>query len=129
LNALVGRALGGNFTLEQARARLRQASAAAAQAGAARLPEVSYSAGASVARVRTDTGYSVSSLELAEARLGALNTLLTPPASNSWEAGLRAAETKLRALDALLSSPPDGVTTATRENYALGLNASYELDL
>lgn len=129
LDALVARALGGNFTLEQARARLRQASAAAAQAGAARWPEVSYSAGASVARVRTDTGYSVSSLDLAETRLGAVNTLLTPPASSTRDAGLRAAETKLRALDTLLSSPPDGVSTVTRENYALGLNASYELDL
>ena len=52
LDGLMARALRGNLGVAAAEARLRQARAVAAKAGAALLPEVTGSAGAGVARVR-----------------------------------------------------------------------------
>ncbi len=135
LTQLVSEALGGNFTLAQARARLRQASSVARQAGALRWPELGYSADASVARVHTDTGQSQSGLETASQKLGALNTLLesgtgtATNAQNSVSAGVRTAQTRLQALDTLFSEAPSSETTTTNRSYGLGLTTSYEADL
>ena len=56
LNALIGEALAGAPTLAQAEARLRQAEGIAQQAGAARLPQVSAEAAASVVKQSSNNG-------------------------------------------------------------------------
>jgi len=54
LNGLIARALGGNLSIEQASARLRQAKASAVKSGSARFPELSGAAGASTKYTHTD---------------------------------------------------------------------------
>ena len=56
LDTLVGQALSGNFTLQEAWARLRQAQALAVQTGANLYPDLNVTAGGSTARQRTDSG-------------------------------------------------------------------------
>lgn len=54
LNGLIGRALGGNLSIEQAATRLRQAEASAVKSGAARFPSLNGTAGASTKYTHTD---------------------------------------------------------------------------
>ena len=56
LTAMVDEALGGNFGIKEAWARLSQAQARAVQAGAARYPELNAAAGATLGRQRTGSG-------------------------------------------------------------------------
>ena len=55
LNALIEKALSGNFTLKLAWARLNQTKALSVQAGSALYPELTVTAGASRVRQRTET--------------------------------------------------------------------------
>jgi outer membrane protein, multidrug efflux system len=77
LNGLMASALDGNFTLQQAVARIRQAGAVAKQAGAFRYPDLGYETSSSVTRTHTDTGESTPKLDIATQKLGALGTLLS----------------------------------------------------
>lgn len=95
LNRLVDGAVGGNLTLQQAVARIRQAAAAAERAGALRWPEVSYGADGSVSRRHTDTGESQPVLSTAAQKLSALNTLLN---NNPFAAGAQGSGSATPAL-------------------------------
>ena len=136
LTRLVDEALGGNLSLQQMYARLRQAELLAREAGALRWPELELGADASVTRRHTDTGASYSDLEVAIEKLNALNTLAGSasgtPATTKLEAlsdALRAAQSKVQALDTLLAGPPSSQMTATTRSYGFGLGTSYEVDL
>tara|TARA_R110001592_G_scaffold36518_4_gene122823 strand:+ start:1527 stop:1880 length:354 start_codon:yes stop_codon:yes gene_type:complete len=65
LDRLVSSALDGNFSIEQAVARIKQASAVVEQTGALRRPSLGYSGDAAISRRRTE--------------LGGENRRLTPP--------------------------------------------------
>jgi len=141
LNRLVEEALSGNFTLQQAVARIRQAGAIAKQTGALRWPELNFNADASVTRTHTDTGESTPIWDTATQKLNALNTLLgggatptsagggTTTALSSAQSALRYAQSGIQAAETLAADPPSSEMTTTTESYALGLSASYELDL
>ena len=59
LDRLMSRALGGNLSIEQASARLRQAEAVAVRSGAARFPQLSGNAAAGTRKVSSDRQGSV----------------------------------------------------------------------
>ena len=75
LNGLVETALAGNFDMQAAWARIRQAEAVARQAGANRLPTVQYEAGAGISRIQSQSS-SQSDRRTTE--------------EQSWDAGLAA---------------------------------------
>ncbi|HIJ73780.1 MAG TPA: TolC family protein, partial [Candidatus Hydrogenedentes bacterium] len=144
LCGLVQQALDGNFTLQQAVARLRQAAAVAKRAGAVRRPELDFNAEASVTRTHRDAGESPPLMDTAAQKLNALNTLLggAGPGANAGgnaaastsalgaaASAVQSVQTRVQGLDALLSAPPASETTFTAESYLLGLTTSYELDL
>jgi NodT family efflux transporter outer membrane factor (OMF) lipoprotein len=154
LDRLIGEALSNNFSLQQAVARIRQAGALAKQAEAARWPEVSYSADASVTRTHTDTGSRDRSAAVSAAsqKLNALNTLLSGGSSamssatgseststglagtvqaglQNAQSNLQSAKSKVDALQTLTSKAESTESTTTTESYGLGLTTSYELDL
>lgn len=135
LNGLIEEALVGNFTLQQAYARLVQAAGIAKQAGALRLPDLNYTGDASVSRLHTDTGESTSVAD----RLQQVNSTI------------QQANELLSLLQGAAEEPGDGSTpgsgggaatggggapseepyerTFTTRSYRFGLASSYELDL
>ena len=131
LSALVEESLRGNFSLQQAYARLRQAGALARQARAARFPTLGYSADASVSRTYTDVATaSVSPADTATNTLNALGALASGGSGGVISAtSLQSAQSRLQALDTLFGSPDSVDETTTTESYAVGLSASYEVDL
>lgn len=131
LNDVVNRALAGNLTLQQIYARLDQAEAVARQAGAAFYPDLDFDAGVSSSRRRTDTGVSVSLLDTAAGRTGAIGTLVAPlpGAGSSVVDVLRSTQGRLGAVESLLQSPPDSSVTSTTHSYRFGLASGYEVDL
>ncbi|QTA80911.1 putative RND efflux system, outer membrane lipoprotein, NodT family [Desulfonema limicola] len=60
LNELIEDALSGNFSIKEARARLMQAKALSAKAGADRFPDLNFNAGTTQGRQRTDTSINTS---------------------------------------------------------------------
>jgi len=134
LDRLVDETLAGNFTLQQAVARIRQAAAIAQQRGALRWPELGYNAEASATRTHTDTGERAPKLEIASQHVSAFSTLLSgrsgPTSATSTAATpLQSAQSRLQALNTLLSDTPSSERTFTTESYLAGLTAGYELDV
>lgn len=63
LNQLIDNAMGQNFSIRQAKARLDQAQAVSMASGAQRLPQLEYEAGASTSRTKTEAGGQTSEQE------------------------------------------------------------------
>ena len=103
LNGLVANAIDGNFTLQQAVARIRQAGAVAKQAGAFRYPDLGYEGSSSVTRTHTDTGESTPKLDIATQKLGALSTLLSTNGMATATGSSSATSTGNPLLDAALA--------------------------
>ncbi len=141
LTQLITMSLSGNFSLQQAYARLDQAGAIAKQSRAYRFPSLTFSGESSVSRVHTDTGSTGTDLNTVSQKIGALATLLTPAGSavdassgadSSLElaqSAIRTAQGKVQALETLLTEPVSSSITSTNESFKLGLVSSYELDL
>ncbi len=125
LNTLIDTALSDNFTLAQAVARIRQASALAKQSRASLWPQLNFSADASVTRSRTDTGVSPDRLSIANQKLNALSQLLDGTGVTS----VQSAQSKLNATKTLLEGPVSSVSYNTTESYQPGLTVSYEADI
>lgn len=77
LDQLVEQALSGNFTVQQALARIRQAVAVAKQSGAFRWPDLSYNTQASVTRTHVDSGESVPVIDTMTQKANALTRLVS----------------------------------------------------
>ncbi len=117
LSRLVDAALAGDFTLQQAYARLEQATQVAVQAGALRRPEVNITGDLSVTRRHTDTGQSISTARQVSTNLQQIDQILSTVAGTG-SAGTGAAQTAASSTQ-----------TSTTESYRFGLASSYELDL
>lgn len=134
LNQLVEKALAGNLNLQQVYARLTQAEMLARQSGAALFPAAEITGSLAATRRRVDTGESVSGLDIATEKAGALSTLLATPGTpaNPLDAaatGLRSAQSKLGAVQTLTAEPRSSSRTSVSHSYLFGVGLSYEVDL
>lgn len=129
VDGLVTQALEGNLTLQQVYARLTQAEMLARQAGTSRYPELNVTGDVSATRRRTDTGESVSDLDIAAEKLNALDTLLGTATPAGLPEALKVARSKIQAAETLLADAPSSSVTTTTHAYRFGLASSYEADL
>jgi outer membrane protein, multidrug efflux system len=138
LNRLAADGLGGNFSIAQAVARIRQAAAVAKQSHAALLPQIGYNAGASITRRRADTGESVDPVDTAIQKISVLNQLLGSSSTGTAAGGtaldsaasaIQRTQSQLNAQDSLFADTPSSVQYQTIESYEGGLTVSYEADI
>ena len=128
LNAMVDEALAGNFSIQQAVARMAQAAAITQQNRAALFPQLGYSTEAGVRANHQDKGFGMTPTPSASQRLNALSTLLTPSAAVTLRDTVADAQKRLTAIQTVIADPDNDQTMRT-ESYGLGLTASYEVDL
>jgi NodT family efflux transporter outer membrane factor (OMF) lipoprotein len=130
LNGLVAEALSGNFTLQQAYARIDQAVALLRQNRSALFPQVGYSADAGIRATHSDAGFGSVPAPSTAQRLNALGTVIGPGSGTGTVTGaLRDTQSRLNALQTLLTPEPNNEQTINTEEYSLGLTANYEVDL